>query len=40
MLLLNGQNPVKNATVIPTDVIQMVSSGISVYEGDPYVSLI
>ncbi|KAF7348644.1 Beta-lactamase domain-containing protein [Mycena venus] len=35
MLLLNGQHPVTNATIVPAAVIQKVATGISVWEGNP-----
>lgn len=31
MLLSNGVNPTTNTTLIPADVLEMVTSGISVY---------
>ncbi|KAJ7261002.1 beta-lactamase/transpeptidase-like protein [Mycena rebaudengoi] len=35
MLLLNGQHPETNATVIPGDVIQKVADGVSIWVGTP-----
>ncbi|KAF7374353.1 Beta-lactamase class penicillin binding protein [Mycena sanguinolenta] len=34
MLLLNGQHPITNATIIPAAVIQTVATGISVWDGN------
>ncbi|KAJ7255419.1 beta-lactamase/transpeptidase-like protein [Mycena rebaudengoi] len=33
MLLLNGQNPDTNATVIPAEVVQKVATGVTIWEG-------
>ncbi|KAF7338792.1 Beta-lactamase class penicillin binding protein [Mycena sanguinolenta] len=34
MLLLNGQHPVTNATIVPAAVIQTVATGVSVWDGN------
>lgn len=37
MLLLDGQNPDTNVSVIPAAAIQTVATGVSVWEGNAYV---